>query len=351
MLPCPIGCDRKQGQARASTFSIKPQAGQPSPMKRYEPKVTVNDPCVICGSSDSTPLFATEFPKYDYKSQFFMRTCRGCGLRFASPRLADRDIASLYDESYYIFSRSDDYYLARTADIYGRTIGIFDLKPGLPRRVAEVGSGKGYLLAVLERLGWHSLGIELSPSAAGHARTAFGVETFTGTTGDYFSTDAEKDTFSVVLCIDVIEHVTDPEAFVRDLARLTAAGGTVMIDTPNGAAWHIDIEGVGWRGFNPFHIYLFNAGNLTKLLERHGFKVTQIFTYNNVKKRPNRSLSYFRLLAARAFPGKPLPLAELLDKCIDACKACKGYWKTEDARGELAAGCRGENLVVFAERL
>ncbi len=320
-------------------------------MKRYEPEVTVNEPCTICGSDQSELLFETEFKKFNYNGVFFMRTCKGCGLRFSSPRLSEENIASLYGEDYYVFSKSDESYFARTAEIYDRTIGILDMPAGMPKRAAEVGSGKGYLLAVLEKLGWETYGIEISDTAADYAKKQFGVESFTGKIEDYFAAGAPKDPFSAVLCIDIIEHVTDPDVFVQDLAKLTAKGGTVMIDTPNGGAWHIDQEGADWRGFNPFHIYLFNQKNLSALLERHGFKVTKAFTYNNFKSRRKGAFAYTRSLIDRLFGRKAAPEAKLLSECVDACRDGQGYWKTEDAKGELIEGCRGENLVIFAEKL
>lgn len=321
-----------------------------NPAKRYEPEVSVNLPCVICGSSASSQLFATQFRRFKYNGVFYMRSCEGCGLRFSSPRLNETDIASLYGEDYYVFAKSDETYFARTAEIYDRTIVLLDGKPGMPQRAAEVGSGKGYFLAVLERLGWQTYGIEISEGAAEYARRTFGLETFTGQIEDYFAAGAPQAPFTAVLCIDIIEHVTDPDAFVRYLARLTAKDGTVMIDTPNGGARHIETEGVDWRGFNPFHIYLFNADNLTRLLERHGFKVTQAFAYNNFEKRRKGAFAYKRSFMDQLFARRAKLEAKLLDECVKACRDAKGYWKTEDAKGELLEGCRGENLVIFAER-
>lgn len=320
-------------------------------MKRYEPAVEVNKPCQICGSTDSTLLFETEFSRFNYNGIFFMRSCSGCGLRFSSPRLTEEDIASLYGEDYYVFSKSDEAYFARTAEIYDRTIQLLESDSALPKRAAEVGSGKGYLLALLKELGWEVYGIEIADNAAQYAKDVFGLESFVGTIEDYFKADDQKTPFSAVLCIDIIEHVTDPDVFVKDLARLTTKGGTVIIDTPNGGAKHIELEGADWRGFNPFHIYLFNDKNLTQLLERHGFKVTKSFTYNNFTKRRKGAFSYVRSLTDRLFGRKSAPEARLLEECVTAAKNAKGYWQTEDAHGELAEGCKGENLVIFAERL
>jgi 2-polyprenyl-3-methyl-5-hydroxy-6-metoxy-1,4-benzoquinol methylase len=269
-----------------------------------------------------------------------MRRCDDCGLLFCSPRLADEGIAALYGPDYYVNFKSDASYFARTAEVYERTAMMLPTGPDRPGRVLEVGSGKGYLLAALNRLGWRATGIEIGADAARYARDVFGVETFPGTIEAYRAAYPGAHDFPTVLCIDIIEHVTDPSAFVAELASVTAKGGVLVIDTPNGGAAHIPIEKENWRGFNPFHIFVFNRENLTRLLEQRGFRVTQAFSYNNVLDR-----------AALKAKKASEPAAATLEECVAACRASTGYRATDDAQGELAADCAGENLVVFATRV
>ena len=40
-------------------------------------------------------------------------------------------------------------------------------------------------------------------------------------------------TFDLVTCIDVLEHVLDPESAIKNLAVLTGTSGTVIVDVPN----------------------------------------------------------------------------------------------------------------------
>jgi SAM-dependent methyltransferase len=57
----------------------------------------------------------------------------------------------------------------------------------------------------------------------------------------------------------LIEHFTDPEPHVAELARVIAPDGVVCILTPNKPA---DFE-------NPFHLHLFERQELRAMLERH----------------------------------------------------------------------------------
>jgi 2-polyprenyl-3-methyl-5-hydroxy-6-metoxy-1,4-benzoquinol methylase len=312
-----------------------------------KPLVTANVPCCVCGSVDSAEFFTTEFNKFNYSGVFHMRKCKACGLLFCSPRLTPEGIAALYDSNYYVFKKDDAAYFARTASVYARTLGMLTLKPG---RVAEIGSGKGYLLAVLKALGWKTFGIEISPEAASYAERVFGVTTKAGTLDAYLEGSDVQEPFPVVLCIDIIEHVLDPAQFVAELARITAKGGYLIIDTPNANAAHIESEGANWRGFNPFHIYCFNCDNLARLLVAHGFEMVDAFTYNNTisrdpAKTPSGGLWRIgRWLGRRTF-------ATNLEQCVADCRATRGYRSDPDSKEDLAAGLKGENLIGIARKI
>jgi SAM-dependent methyltransferase len=57
----------------------------------------------------------------------------------------------------------------------------------------------------------------------------------------------------------LIEHFTDPEPHVAELARVLKDDGLACVLTPNRPA---DFE-------NPFHLHLFDRGELRAMLERH----------------------------------------------------------------------------------
>lgn len=52
------------------------------------------------------------------------------------------------------------------------------------------------------------------------------------------------------ISLDVIEHVSDPQTFLREVNRVTRVGGTVALSTPNrfslAAEPHVFVWGVGW---------------------------------------------------------------------------------------------------------
>lgn len=55
--------------------------------------------------------------------------------------------------------------------------------------------------------------------------------------GDLLALPFAARSFDFVLCTEAIEHTRDPAAAIAELTRVTGAGGTLVVTTPN-ARWH-----------------------------------------------------------------------------------------------------------------
>jgi 2-polyprenyl-6-hydroxyphenyl methylase/3-demethylubiquinone-9 3-methyltransferase len=133
----------------------------------------------------------------------------------------------------------------RLAEHFGRELPAVRPLAGLS--VLDIGCGGGLVSEPLARLGARVTGIDPAEdnvaAARNHAATS-------GLDIDYRATTAEEvaaegAVFDAVLCLEVIEHVTDPAAFVELAARLVRPGGLLIASTINRTmkAWLLAIVG------------------------------------------------------------------------------------------------------------
>lgn len=102
-------------------------------------------------------------------------------------------------------------------------------------RLLEVGCGDGALCGVLHsRLGSTVTGVDTSDKGLALARQMFAQRGWDGEfrqVGGYDTGFADS-SFDAIVCSDVIEHVDDPQAMLREIRRLLVPGGRLVITTP-----------------------------------------------------------------------------------------------------------------------
>jgi 2-polyprenyl-3-methyl-5-hydroxy-6-metoxy-1,4-benzoquinol methylase len=95
----------------------------------------------------------------------------------------------------------------------------------------DVGTGYGLLLPALrDRYGIDVHGVELSERESARARDRLGLDV---RTRPLAKAGFEPDSFDAVISLEVIEHVLQPVAFVRELATYVRPGGIVVVGTDN----------------------------------------------------------------------------------------------------------------------
>jgi len=105
------------------------------------------------------------------------------------------------------------------------------LRPGLD--VLDVGCGPGTITVdIAARVApGRVVGLDVSPAPLGEARelaASSGVQV-TFAVGDVYALDVPDDSFDVVHAHQVLQHLTDPVAALRELARVCRPGGLIAV--------------------------------------------------------------------------------------------------------------------------
>ena len=145
----------------------------------------------------------------------------------------------------------------------------------------DVGCGAGLLTEPLARLGAKVTGIDASPEVIAVARehAAGAALEITYRSGDVQQLEGQ---FDLVTAMEVIEHVADPEAFLKALASRLAPDGLLVLSTPNATGWSkllmITIgEGLGRipRGTHDFDQFI-TPDRMKMLLADAGLKCVDV---------------------------------------------------------------------------
>ena len=139
---------------------------------------------------------------------------------------------------------------------------------GAGTRLLDVGSGYGFFRAAAAEQGWQHDGEDVSKYAAQAGQEIFGFPTFAGTLEEFAA--QTKATYDVVTLFDTIEHIEDPEAFMRTVAGLLAPGGLCVVRTPNLQALELEVFGRFQHSLKLEHLQYFSAASICHLSERVG---------------------------------------------------------------------------------
>jgi 2-polyprenyl-3-methyl-5-hydroxy-6-metoxy-1,4-benzoquinol methylase len=234
--------------------------------------------CVVCGHGQ--PL-GPPVVRADASRPFDLVRCDECGLVQQQPRWSSARITSLYDDEYYVFSEPEEHRWGRAVQQYVIHLAPLE-RAGSARglRLLDLGCALGHLPALARRRGWRVTGLDVSPAAVSEAAVRFGLDVRAGSLARHRATLLP---FDVAFLGDVIEHVPDPAAFIAGVRDVLVPGGRVCVDTPNwGGRWR-RFGGASWLGINRFHINLFAADSLRRLLEGAGFREVRLASYTHYR--------------------------------------------------------------------
>ncbi len=204
------------------------------------------------------------------------------------PTPSPEEIARFYAEEFYSSQyprfnnsaleeqlRDRDFHDAHRADI-GEAIVRIAGRPLEGQRILDVGCGWAQALEHFKRQGAVCYGFDPAPEAVDHARRlGLNVKQAGMETAAVFP--AER--FDVVTLFNVLEHLADPVAILREIReRVLAPGGVLVIEVPNefdafqvcGQRVHGLTE---WWVAPPAHLNYFSNDSLHRLLEGLGYTV------------------------------------------------------------------------------
>jgi 2-polyprenyl-6-hydroxyphenyl methylase/3-demethylubiquinone-9 3-methyltransferase len=171
------------------------------------------------------------------------------------------------------------------------------------KRIADIGCGGGLLTEALARAGATVTGIDMAEGPLQVAKLhAFesGVAdkvNYEKTTVESFA-DNHRGEFDVVTCLEMLEHVPDPESVIAACRRLLKPGGEIFLSTINrnpksyllmvlGAEYALGLVPRGTHTYDKF----IKPAELAQHLRNNDFLLRDVtgMTYNPLTRKPGLS--------------------------------------------------------------
>src|SRR5581483_1211248 len=242
-----------------------------------ETRTTVD--CRICGSFRSS--------EYLQGRGYRIVECLDCGLRYVNPQPTNREL-----QEFYAGFDLESTWRGDGEERFDRSMRDFVLRFRESGSVLDVGSSRGNFLIAMRGAGFSVYGVEPSPKNSEFARSANGIDSYTGTIEEFLAAPTRRN-FDVVTVLNVIEHVPDPKQVLTGLRELMVNGGLLILGVPD-SRFHALVGGTRQKlgfadpfwmntrkhplvGFDPpAHLCSFEPATISQLAETCGFQVLAV---------------------------------------------------------------------------
>ncbi len=240
--------------------------------------------CPVC-NDDSSGKFLGKV-NLVFGTEYNLVECLHCGAIYFDPLPSVAELSIFYSGSYYDFDKSREegkgMAFARRLKRW-KSIGKF----------VDLGCATGFFInGIKDHSDWDVYGIDFGESAVRFAREHLGLKVVQG---DLADAHFPESFFDYVHVNNVLEHVLDPVALLKECRRIIKPDGIFFLSVPNGFNDSLDLIDFWKEEKKPArtksgHIFFFPARTLQMMFRNTGFEIESKKTYS--LKRGFRNIGY-----------------------------------------------------------
>lgn len=238
------------------------------------------NPCPLCSHPDPVAgLTCHDF--FVSGEEFPVFRCPQCGFSWTGGAPRPGEIGRYYQSEDYISHSNTaqgfvnrmyhlvrSYMLNRKANLVSRVSGK---KSGA---LLDIGAGTGYFLRTMQQRGWQVSGTEKSSKAREFCLSQWNIDLLPDE-GLFALPDRS---FDVITLWHVLEHLHEPDKYLKKAARLLKPSGCLVVALPNPGSYDARHYGRYWAAWDvPRHLWHFLPGNVEKLAGKQGFSPVKTY--------------------------------------------------------------------------
>lgn len=228
--------------------------------------------CPLCGFYEYNRI-------WDLNSYSFSK-CPKCKLVYQNPQPIADDVEERYDQSYFNYEIENEESFLNLMLLGLKDV---DFEPDKldsdNRTLLDIGCATGLFLSYMKENGWNTYGVEVCESAADYGNRVRDVNIFKGT---LHKAKFPDNFFDIVHFSHVIEHINDPNTFIKEVYRILKPGGYVYCTTPNIDGLQAKLFKEKWRSAIADHMILFSVKTLKSIFKNNGFSILKHRTWGGI---------------------------------------------------------------------
>lgn len=231
--------------------------------------------CLGCGGSDSAEFLRAPDHFHGNSALYELVRCSRCHLVWLRDAPSPAEMGQHYGPDYdRLITREGDHSPERWR---ARSEALNRYASG--GALLDLGCSSGAFLASLNRENWSLFGIEMSAEAARTAQARTSAQVFVG---DILDAPYLAESFDVVTCFDVLEHVYEPRKVLEKVRYWLKPGGIFYTLVPNIDSGEARLFKSYWYGLElPRHISHFSLDSLRYLAQSVGLEDVSVEAHRN----------------------------------------------------------------------
>ncbi len=225
--------------------------------------------CELCGAKDFKIIEKARDPDYITKDYYYLEECKNCGLARVRGDFSNNFLSKFYSLDYYpqgIISKIifDLFSIVRVSKIskYKKRGDVLD-----------IGCGDGRFLLSCKKKGYGVYGIEGSVAARQVAKSK-GIFVYSK---GFLKENFKGKKFDVITLWQVLEHIDDPNVYLKKIKSILKKEGLLYIGVPNIESSQYKLFRKNWFHLDmPRHLFAYSPKTLRGMLEKNSFKVIKI---------------------------------------------------------------------------